>query len=201
MTSEFLLDAIGRLDDDLVLEAAAPKKHTVPRLKAAGLVAALVLCAGIASLPGLSPLRGANSGAAAPESDGALTDTTTSDILADYEYRSEQEFMTQEPSAANKSETQSATGGTQGFCEPRFFTQRGVYLLTVSDSGELKKKVSPPENAVYLGELAAAVSGQGVYPSTGTQELVGCPVWESEDGQLLYIQFPNEEWLVAMLLD
>lgn len=201
MTSEFLLDAIGQLDDDLVLDAAAPKKRATPWLKAAGLVAALVLCAGIANISGLSPLRGANSGAAAPESDGALMDTTTSDILADYEYRSEQESMTQEPSAPNKSEPQSAVGGTQGVFEPRFFTRRGVYLLTVSDSGDLKKTISPPENAIFLGELVAAVPGQNVYPSTGTQELVGCPVWESPDGQLLYIQFPNEEWLVAILLD
>lgn len=203
MTSEFLLDAIGQMDDELVLEAAVPSRRAIPWSKAAGWAAAIAVCVGIAHIPGALPFTDANSGAAAPESDLLLGDVmldmdTKGD---DYEYRSEQESQVQEPSAANKSESTTADSATQGIFEPKFFTERGVYLLAVSDSGDLKKKVSPPENATFLGELAAAIPGQHRYPSTGTQELVGCPVWESEDGQFLYIQFPNAEWLVAFLLD
>lgn len=200
MTSEFLLDAIGQMDDELVLEAAAPTRRATPWLKAAGWAAAIVLCVGIANIPGLLSLNGASSGAAAPESDGVV-DTKADDFLADYEYRSDQESLVQEPSAANKSETQSAAGTTQGVYEPKFFTQRGVYLPTVSDSGDFKQKLSPPESAVFLGKLVAAVPGQTIYPATGTDELVSCPVWESEDGQYLYIQLPDGDWITAQFVE
>lgn len=202
MTSEFLLDAIGQMDDDLVLEAAAPSRHPIPWAKVSGLAAALLLCVGLAHIPGLLPMKGLSSGTAAPEADRfpLLSDAVLDQDVNDaYEYRTEQESQVQEPSAANKAESVTADGASQGIMEPKFFTQRGVYLLIVPASGSIKHQAPPPETAVSLGKLVAAVPGEQIYPSTGTQELVGCPVWESEDGQFLYIQLTNGDWLTATL--
>ncbi len=196
MTSEFLLDAIGQMDDELVLEAAVPARRTIPWLKVSGWAAALVLCVGVASLPGLPPMNGAGSGAAAPEADMILGDIATGGT-GDYKYTSDQESQRQEISV-NKSEAAGADGAAHDFIEPRFFTKRGVYLLTADPS---KPKLPNEEEARELGVLVAAVPGKQVYPSTGTQSLVGCPVWESVDGKFLYVQLPDGSWLFAQLYE
>jgi len=201
MTSEFLLDAIGQMDDELVTEAAEPTRRAIPWLKVSGWAAALLLCVGVANLPGLLPMNGAASGTAAPESDFFLGDVMLDQDgkAEDYEYRSDQESQVKEPSAANKTESASATadGATAGVMEPKFFTQRGVYLLTGDEP--YKPKMPFLTNVNALGDLVAAVPGEQVYPSTGTQELVGCVVWESVDGQTLYIELPDGGCLVARL--
>ena len=183
MTSEFLLDAIGTIDDDLVLEARQmPKRRSVPWGSIAGLAAAVVLCVGIARIPGAFPWNGALSGSAVQEADNAAN---TSDALLD-QYRGDQETSTAAPSAAGKE--------NNGVMEPKFFTQRGVYLVTVPPTVQ-----SLPEDCIELGTLVSAVPGTKAYPATGTQEFVGCPVWESADGTMLYIQMTDGKWLSARL--
>lgn len=195
MTSEFLLEAIGQMDDELVLEAAAPVKRYFPWKQTAGWAAAIVLCVGIAHIPGM-PLNGASMGAAAPEAEnvkgGLLADTA--DGAGDYEYRADQESMAQEPSAANKSESATA-GGAMGIMEPQFFTERGVYLLVTPPL----QQIPLPEGAKELGKLTAFRYDEQVYPAVRAKELVGCPVWESEDGEYLYVQQANGWWLTAKL--
>ena len=89
----------------------------------------------------------------------------------------------------------SATGKENNHpMEPKFFTQRGVYLMTVPPTVQ-----SLPEDCIELGALVSAVPGTKAYPSTGTQELVGCSVWESADGTMLYIQMTDGKWLAARL--
>ena len=197
MTSEFLLDAIGQMDDELVLEAAAPLKRYIPWKQAAGLAAAVLLCVGIARMPA-SPLNGA--GAAAPDNGAPQEEQTKHHLMADaadgawdYEYRSEQESQVQTPSAEHKSES-SATGGAMGIVEPQFFTERGVYLLVAP-----LHRTPPPEGAKELGKLTAFRYDEPVYPAVRAKELVGCPVWESEDGEYLYVQMSDEGWLTAKL--
>ena len=198
MTSEILLEAIGQMDDALVMEAAEPSRRTIPWSRVAGWAAALLLCVGVASLPDLLPMNGTGS-TAAPESDFILGDVIPDQDAKgdDYEYRSDQESQVLEPSAANKAESATADGATQSVMEPKFFTQRGVYLLTGDDP--YKPKMPFLTNANALGDLVAAVPGEQVYPSTGTQELVGCFVWESVDGKTLYIELPDGGCLVARL--
>lgn len=199
MTRESLLDVIGQMDDDLIVEAAAPARRPIPWLKVSGWAAALALCVGVASLPGLLPMNAGKS--AAPEADFVLGDVMLDqDSKSDgFEYRSEQESQVKEPSAANKAESTTADGATptQGIIEPQFFTERGVYLLTGDEP--YKPKMPFLTNANALGYLVAAVPGEQVYPSTGTQELVGCFVWESVDGKTLYIELPDGGCLVARL--
>lgn len=198
MTSEFLLEAMGQLDDELVLEAAAPAKRYVPWKQAAGLAAAILLCVGVAHMPG-SPLKGAD--AAAPEN-GAPQEETKHHLMADaagstsdYEYRTEQESQVREPSASQKAES-SVTDGAMGIMEPQFFTERGVYLMVAP-----LEQTPPPEGAKELGVLSALQPDDGqVYPAVRARELVGCPVWESADGEYLYVQMSDEGWLTAKLM-
>ena len=198
MTSEFLLDAVGMMDDELVAEAAVPTRRTIPWLKVSGWAAALVLCVGIASLPALMPKNA--SGTAAPESDFVLGDMMLDqDTKSDgFEYRSEQESQVKEPSAANKTESASATadGAAHGLMEPKFFTQRGLYML-MGDEFPYKPKLPDTEHLNKLGALVTAVPGEQVYPSTGTPEYVGCTVWESVDGKTIYIELPDGSCLIA----
>lgn len=198
MTSEFLLDAIGEMDDELVLEAAVPVKRYFPWKQAVGWAAAIVLCVGIARMPGM-PWKGA--GGAAPENGAPQEETAADDVLkdkvaldgmGDYEYRSEQESVTQAPSAADKADSKAAGGTQQGIMQPQFFTERGVYLLVAP-----LQQNPPPEGAKELGKLSAYRYDESGYPSVRMQELVGCPVWESEDGEYLYIQLADEGWLTA----
>lgn len=200
MTSEFLLNAIGQMDDELVIEAAEPTRRAIPWLKVSGWAAALLLCVGVASLPDLLPRNG--TGSAAPESDffpgSVLLDQ---DIKGDdYEYRSDQESQVKDSSAANKTESATADGTTAGVAEPKFFTQRGVYFL-IGEEFPYKPKLPDTEKLTNLGALVAAVPGEQIYPSTGTQEYVGCPVWESENGKVLYIQLKDGGCLFATLYE
>ena len=197
MTGEFLLEAIGRMDDELVLEAAAPVKRYAPWKQMAGLAAAVLLCVGVARLPGL-PLKGA--GTAAPES-GAAQEESKQHLMmdavggaGDYEYRTEQESQTREPSASQKAES-AVTDGAMGIVEPQFFTARGVYLWV-----ELSPRTSLPEGARELGTLAEYRYGERSYPAVRGKELVGCPVWESGDGEYLYVQAADKGWLTARLI-
>lgn len=209
MTSEFLLNAIGMIDDELVMEAVAPTRRTIPWLRVSSLAAAFLLCVGVASLPCLMPKNSAGT-AAAPESDGGLGSAlldryhyaADQDAVSNsFEHRSEQESQVQMPSAMDKGNFKTeAAGTTQGFFEPRFLTQRGVYLL-MGEEFPHKPKLPDTENLYPLGELVATVPGEQVYPSTGTKEYIGCPVWESEDGRTIYIQLKDGGCLFARLCE
>lgn len=197
MKNEHLLDAVGMLDEDLILEAEEkPARRKVPVWQlASAAAAALVVCVGVCLWPALQP-----AGMAAPENQGVdnklfadvadVAGGTQADgaLLDEYKYKTESEQSSlRAPSAANKD-----TAGEMGIVEPRFFTQRGVYLLTAIDFVQ-----TLPENVQYLGELADAMSEEQNYPSVRGEELVGRSVWESADGEYLYIQMPEGGWWTA----
>jgi len=197
MTSDFLLDAIGQMDDELVLEAAAPTRRAIPWLKVAGWAAALVLCVGVASLPGLMP-QYASGGMR--ESDSVFENFTADMELQDgtdskFEYRADQESASQAPTVSDK-----AASTTAGVMEPLFFTERGVYML-MGEQFPYKPKLPDTQSLKELGLLVASVPGEQVYPCTRTQEYVGCPVWESADGKTLYIQLKDGGCLYATLYE
>ncbi len=200
MKREHLLDAIGMLDDDLIVEAAAkPARRKLPVWQmATAAAAAVVVCAGLYILPAMQP-----AGMAAPENQvmndrfdpfadvadvagGVLADGT----LEEYEYKSSSESALRAPSTANK----DTAGTTQGVFEPVFRTEQGRYLLV---GEELPIKAKLPEDVLFLGELVLTAPDEPGYPSVGTKELVGQPVWESVDGEYLYIQTSDGRWLQA----
>lgn len=200
MKREHLLDAIGMLDDDLIVEAAAkPARRKLPVWQVAtAAAAAVVVCAGLYILPAMQP-----AGMAAPENQvmndrfdpfadvadvagGMLADGT----LEEYEYKSSSESALRAPSTANK----DAAGTAQGVFEPVFRTEQGRYLLI---GEELPIKAKLPDDVRFLGELVITAPDEPGYPSVGTKELVGQPVWESVDGEYLYIQTSDGRWLQA----
>lgn len=197
MKSEQLLDAIGKIDDDLILEAeekTVPRKRPVWQLATAA-AAALVVCVGAYLWPAMQP-----AGMAAPESQGTdnmglmndvadVVDGTVADSEYEYKYFTDQSTV-RAPSTANK----EGAGAAQGVFEPVFRTEQGRYLL-VGEQFPIKSKL--PDGVRYLGELAKTEAGEPVYPCVGTEELVGCSVWQSVDGEYLYIQSPAGGWLQA----
>ena len=197
MKAEHLLDAMEHIDDELILEAnERPMRRKLPLWQVAtAAAAAVVVCAGLYILPAMQP-----AGMAAPENQGAGFDMfqDTADVaggtpadgalLDEYKYKTESEQSSlRAPSTAAKDGV-----GEMGIAEPQFFTQRGVYLLTAIDFMQVL-----PENVRYLGELSDVTSGTWSYPAVRAKELVGRPVWESEDGEYLYIQMSEGGWWPA----
>ena len=196
MNAEHLLDAMERIDDELILEAAGkPNRRKRPLWQVAtAAAAAVVVCAGLYILPAMQP-----AGTAAPESgttNGLFEDVAdTAGIVTDGS-RDEYKYMTD----SSMSQTQESVTGrgeatpNQGVFEPVFCTEQGRYML-VGEELPIKSKL--PDGVQYVGELAQTSYDKPVYPSVGTKELVGCSVWQSADGEFLYIQNPAGGWLQA----
>lgn len=200
MKSEYLLNAIGAIDDDLIVEAEEKPVHRKLPLwqMATAAAAALVVCMGAYLWPAMQP-----AGAAAPENQGVnnkfdlfadVADvaggTLADGALEEYEYKTNSESSLRAPSAASK----DGAGATQGVFEPVFCTEQGRYVL-IGEEFPLKSKL--PDDVRYLGELVQTDHDKPVYPCVGTKELVGCSVWQSKDGEYLYIQSPAGGWLQA----
>lgn len=202
MKPEHILDAIGMLDDDLIVEAEAkPARRRLPVWQmATAAAAALVVCAGLYLLPAMQP-----AGMAAPERQGVDNGFELFEDVADvaggsladgalpdeYKYKTE---SSEQPSLRAPSTAVKDGVGEMGIMEPQFFTQRGVYLLTAI---EFKQEL--PENVLYLGELSDVTLEAWSYPAVRDKELVGQSVWESEDGEYLYVQMPEGGWWTAKL--
>lgn len=191
MTSEFLLDAIGQLDDDLILEARRPRRR-LPFRTLGGLAAALILCAGIlanAPLPGRSGDSQPPKAAEAQDSDPSLY--------------ADQEYVGQDGADRGGTPQYSVTSGSikdsaaAGAFQPRIHTTRGTYLPIVLPSGAVSPTL--PVDAISLGALQPFPGDDASLPSTSDPELVGCPVWESADGERLYVRLPDG-WLTAGLI-
>lgn len=193
MNGEQLLDVLGQLDDDLILEAEeTPVRRKFPLWQAAtAAAAAVVICAGAYLLPAMQPAD-----VAAPESQRTDSKEFMTDVADDvfdvaggtndeYKYVTDQSAA-RAPLAGEKE--------SAGVFEPVFCTEQGRYVL-VGEAFPLKSKL--PDDVRYLGELTLTAPGKQVYPCVGTEELVGCPVWQSADGEYLYIQNPAGGWLQA----
>lgn len=199
MKAEHLLDAMEHIDDELILEAnERPVRRKRPLWQVAtAAAAAVVVCAGLYILPAMQP-----AGMAAPENQGAGFDMfqDTADVasgtLADGALLDEYKYKTESEQSSLRAPSTAAKDGVgeMGVCEPVFRTEQGRYLL-VGEELPIKSKL--PEDAQYLGELVETNYDKPAFPSVGTKELVGCAVWQSKDGDYLYIQSPAGGWLQA----
>lgn len=184
MTAEFLLEAIGQIDDDLILDAEKSVKRRPPIRQWAGMAAALALCVGL-SAPLFFWRTGSKSnagGEAAPSASGPASGFHPS----------------MEDSALQESARPSGTG-TADSSKPqassaKFFTERGAYGLLRCTIDAL------PDGCRALGVLSIAVPGTTPQPSTVDADYEGCPVWESADGSTLYLQLSGGNWLAAGLI-
>lgn len=171
MTSEYLLDAVGLIDDDLIQDAEAlPRPKAIPwrRWGAWAACLALVLALGY----GVAHLSKNCSGAAPSAScatgeNGASADSATGGVS--------------EP----PQEPDSFSGSPVG----RIYLSGGEYVLTDQILDTL------PEDSREVGILSA-LSPDAPEPTADNEALVGCALFEAPDG-LLYVQLPEGGWAAA----
>ena len=191
MTREELLEAIGRVDDDLIQEAEdyrLPARRlglTHWRPLAGGLAACLVLAA-VLYLPfGMSGGDNTTSGAAGSSS--AAQDSGSGS------WSGSSEALPENPSAGDES-----SGGSSsqegGAAQDVLRTPAGEYTLT----GEMASAL--PEGSRQLGVLflEGEDSQEGLY--TTRREYAGCMLWEGPDGTL-YVKLLGDGYALARLAE
>ena len=184
MTADYLLDAMGLIDDDLIQDAevlSAPALRSSVRRwtdRAAALAACLVLVAALGY--GISNLGMGGDSAAPSTSTGAMP---SSSAVAD------SSCATSTPASA-----EPVSGGTIFLS-----TDRGT--LTYALSGELVTQL--PENCRSLGELALLKDSEQDSPVTDGEGYAGSPLWaEGEEPipAVLYVQFADGRYALAELV-
>ena len=188
MTREELLEAIGRVDDDLIQEAEdcrLPARrpglaHWRPL--AGGLAACLVLAA-VLYLPFGMSGGGDNTTSGAAGSSSAAQDSGSGS------WSGSGEALPENPSAGDES-----SGGSSsqegGAAQDVLRTPAGEYTLT----GEMASAL--PEGSRQLGVLflEGEDSQEGLY--TTRREYAGCMLWEGPDGTL-YVKLPGDGYALA----
>ena len=184
MTADYLLDAMGLIDDDLIRDAEvlpAPALLSSARRwtnRLSTLAACLVLVAALGY--GISNLGMGGDSAAPSTSTGAMP---SSSAVAD------SSCATSTPASA-----EPVSGGTIFLS-----TDRGT--LTYALSGELVTQL--PENCRSLGELALLKDGGQDSPATDGEAYAGCPLWaEGEEPVpvLLYVRLADGSYALAELV-
>ena len=188
MTREELLEAIGRVDDDLIQEAEdyrLPARRlglTHWRPLAGGLAACLVLAA-VLYLPFGMSGGGDNTTSGAAGSSSAAQDSGSGS------WSGSGEALPENPSAGDES-----SGGSSsqegGAAQDVLRTPAGEYTLT----GEMASAL--PEGSRQLGVLflEGEDSQEGLY--TTRREYAGCMLWEGPDGTL-YVKLPGDGYALA----
>lgn len=168
MTAEYLLESIGRIDDALIVEAAAPaRRHAAPWLRWGALAAAVALCVGLAALRPTLPRKGAAAPAAA-ESETANSTARSFSAAAEAV-----------PSAG------TAPAPANDVFRPVFFLNGSSYHI-IGFEDDL------PDGCISLGVLisraAAMKEGDGgtdtPQVTVNDEPLVGHAVWQAENGDL-----------------
>lgn len=188
MTREELLEAIGRVDDDLIQEAEdyrLPARRlglTHWRPLAGGLAACLALAA-VLYLPfGMS-------GGGDNTTSGAAGSSSTAQDSGSGSWSGSGEALPENPSAGDES-----SGGSSsqegGAAQDVLRTPAGEYTLT----GEMASAL--PEGSRQLGVLflEGEDSQEGLY--TTRREYAGCMLWEGPDGTL-YVKLPGDGYALA----
>ena len=188
MTREEMLEAIGRVDDDLIQEAEdyrLPARRlglTHWRPLAGGLAACLVLAA-VLYLPFGMSGGGDNTTSGAAGSSSAAQDSGSGS------WSGSGEALPENPSAGDES-----SGGSSsqegGAAQDVLRTPAGEYTLT----GEMASAL--PEGSRQLGVifLEGEDSQEGLY--TTRREYAGCMLWEGPDGTL-YVKLPGDGYALA----
>ena len=181
MNAEFLLQAMGLLDDDLVEEAlqpAAPRPSLLTQARRwVSMAACLALLLTAGYLVTHLGMGGGSSGSASTSAGGSAPSTGTSP-----------------DGAAGGNGSGSAAGAAEPQEEGTIFLANQVYCLTGETVSEL------PAGAAPLGQLSALYP-DAPSPSTDREEYVGCSVFQSTDGAQLYVQRDDGLWAVAALAE
>ena len=198
MTREELLEAIGRVDDDLIQEAEdcrlPARRPGLPHWRplAGGLAACLVLSA-VLYLPfGMSGggdnttsgAEGSSSAAQEVESEssaGAAQDSGSGSGSG--------AALPGEPSAGDES-SGGASSQEGGAAQDVLRTPAGEYTLT----GEMASAL--PEGSRQLGVLFLEGEDSQDQLYTSRREYAGCMLWEGPDGTL-YVKLPGNGYALA----
>ena len=186
MTSEFLLDAIGLLDDDLIQDAeqVPARSKAVPfptRLAslAACLALVIILSYGVTHLP---------FGASKSDTGAASTGSTSASAGG-----SGASSQTQEDAA----DSAPAPSELEGLNEGIILVGTNAYQLTGDALDAL------PGSCRVLGILDFSANADAATPSVDVEEYVGCTLWAQEDTEApsaLYLQLPDGRYAVAELV-
>lgn len=210
MNAEYLLYAIGCLDDDLIGEAeqAAPAPRRSFRL--GSWAAALALCVGLGALTlrgGL--LKGAESGMSPSPSAPSANEPASSlqgvdPLFPNFSGGSQTNDF---PSGEGTGPEEPATPGSAVppasdasciYIEDTFSPSRVSLVYTVTD----EVVSAPPPEAELLGRLSALYP-DAPSPATDAENYVGCPVWCIQGSYVpdrVYLYLSDGVWAVAGLV-
>ena len=174
MTAEYLLEAMGLIDDGLIQDAEVrPAARPVSNWRqqwgalAACLAVVIALGYGVAHLP----MGGSSSASTASSAACGAADMESGEVNS--------------PAAG--------TGEAAAVADASIFTDQGEYRLT----GEVTELL--PEGARELEPLSGLYP-DAPFPATDTEEYVGCALFEALDGRL-YLQLPQGGYAVAELVE
>lgn len=217
MTSEYLLDAVGLIDDDLIAEAEEPVQAPAPVLWLRRWGGSAAACLVVAALgwtlfdAAHTGMGGGMSGGASYSSDGASSaGTAAGSALPEREPAegaSSHEPSSPEPGSGGFSGTGSsieeAPGDTQGSGGAQAPVSGTVFVENASGGSStyrLTRYVERlPEGAFRVGELCEASSG-AAGPSVDRAEYAGLSLWQSEDGTRVYVELSGDRFVEAELV-
>ena len=182
MTAEYLLEAMGLIDDDLIQDAEvrpAPRPARSWRQQWGALAACLAVVVALGYGVTHLPMGGGNKSSASPSADAAASAVCGSAAAENGDW-------TGSPSAASSGTSETVAGVS-------IFTGEGAYALT----GEVADAL--PEGAQALEPLSG-LNSDVPSPTTDAEEYVGCALFAAPDGRL-YLQLPQGGYAVAELVE
>ena len=186
MKSEHLLEAVGRIDDELVLEAARAPRRRAVWARWGALAAAAALCVG---LIGAYRLFSAPKGSAAPASPEQVFNAADAEASGS---------VTVDASLRAASGASAPTASAEDVCKPVFFLNGTANAIAGFEQ-------ALPDGCAPLGQLKLfprgtageeAAKAQDATPYVNDEALVGSPVWQDEDGDL-FIQLDDDLYVHA----
>lgn len=208
MTPEYLLDAVGLIDDDLIAEAEEPltarKPAPIVRLRRWGgaLAACLVLAFALNGvLTDTWKSNNSNSGASAPSENMAggagLPAGSAGSESGDGDVS---DFMSAEPNAPEQSGAAASSQGTApGEVLPgTILVENAAHGTSTYSIGRYVEEL--PQGAALVGELSETGPG-APSPSVDRAEYAGLELWMSADGTNVYVALPGGGWAEADLVE
>lgn len=191
MTSEYLLDAMGLLDDDLIQDAEEGARPAFGWQRWGTLAACLVLVVVLGY--GASQLGTGRDGSGS--AGGGLPSTSSGEASA-----GNTDSSTASP-WENSQQGESSAGGSPEPAVPGEGEQQADTILVRRDGQTLAYCVARsveelPEDGALLGRLERT-DGAPLY--TDREEYAGCEVWEDGSG-LLYVRLPDGTFAQAELV-
>lgn len=201
MNAEYLLDAIGRLDDDLVREAERYRRPKARYGRLMGLAACFAVAVALGyvlthlGMGGGAPLSAGGGNGGAPASGNSAPNTADG---ADTPHEPEQPLGS--ASSSQGGENAEAPGGAQEVPHGTIFVRgaSGNYILT----GEVLAELPEGGEPVLLGTLSALYP-DSPSPCTTVEEYAGLNLW-AEDGDIIYavyVELPESGFARAELVE